>query len=290
MKLSNVISAWWTSLFGKRRISIQNPNDKAQEWHMHLSFASLSVAGLSFVLVLSIIILTLVAYTPVLDLLPGYKTEATRSRDELIKNIIRLDSIERVMGDMRTYNDNIALIMEGKTPVVRSIMGTDSIPKDKILVMPSEEDSLLRLQIRSDESYKLKVPTASKTELRKAMELALPSQGTVTNHFDVKLGQFGVALTTAPSAQISSVDNGTVLMSTWTPENSYIIHIQHSDDRVSTYKNLSQSLVSVGTYIKRGEQIGHGPEESEDNTTTKLFEFELWKGGKPINPEQYIVF
>ena len=32
-----------------------------------------------------------------------------------MQSVIRLDSMERMMNDMITYNNNIALIMEGKT-------------------------------------------------------------------------------------------------------------------------------------------------------------------------------
>ena len=70
----------------------------------------------AFVLLLFILTLSLVAYSPVLEFLPGYRTEADRSRESLLQNIIRLDSMERMMNDMMTYNRNIALIMEGLHP------------------------------------------------------------------------------------------------------------------------------------------------------------------------------
>lgn len=112
MRLLKSIRAWWRGLFRKRRFSMLNATDNSEEWHMHLSPASILAGLLSFMLLLFILVLSLVAYSPVLEFLPGYRTEADRSRESLVQNIIRLDSMERLMNDMLTYNRNIALIME----------------------------------------------------------------------------------------------------------------------------------------------------------------------------------
>lgn len=67
--------------FRKRRFNMLNATDNSEEWHMHLSPASIFAAFLSFVLLLFILVLSLVAYSPILEFLPGYRTEADRSRE-----------------------------------------------------------------------------------------------------------------------------------------------------------------------------------------------------------------
>ena len=119
-----------------------NATDNVEEWYTHISPAGLLAAFLAFALLLFILILSIVAYTPVLELLPGYRVEAARSRENLMQSVIRLDSMERMMNDMITYNNNIALIMEGKTPVARVLANSDSTRATKVLVMPSPEDSV----------------------------------------------------------------------------------------------------------------------------------------------------
>ena len=153
MRFFKSIRAWWRGLFRKRHFNMLNATDNSEEWHMHLSPASIFAAFLSFVLLLFILILSLVAYSPILELLPGYRTEADRSRESLVQNIIRLDSMERMMNDMLTYNQHIALIMEGKTPVARTLATSDSTRTSKVLVMPSPEDSILRAQMEGDGPY-----------------------------------------------------------------------------------------------------------------------------------------
>ncbi len=161
----------WRSLFRKRRFNMLNATDNTEEWHIHLSPASLLAGLVAFVLLLFVIVLSLVAYSPVLEFLPGYRTEADRSRESLVQNIIRLDSMERVMNDMMTYNENISLILEGKTPVVRTIAAADSTRRSKVLIMPSAEDSVLRAQMEGDGPYALSGHgTNPRRRIREAVE------------------------------------------------------------------------------------------------------------------------
>ena len=130
MRFFKSIRAWWRGLFRKRRFNMLNATDNSEEWHMHLSPASIFAAFLSFVLLLFILVLSLVAYSPILEFLPGYRTEADRSRESLVQNIIRLDSMERMMNDMMTYNRNIALTRE---MLITNVWGYDFYGDDRTL-------------------------------------------------------------------------------------------------------------------------------------------------------------
>mgnify|MGYP000303009747 CR=1 FL=1 len=283
------IRFWWRGFFRKRRFSMLNATDNSEEWHLHLSPASIIAGLVSFVLLLFILILSLVAYTPVLEFLPGYRTEADRSRENLVQNIIRLDSMERMMNQMMTYNQNIALIMEGKTPVMRTIASSDSSRLSKVLVMPSHEDSLLRAQMEGDGPYSLSASrNESRRALRESMELLAPVEGILTEKFDVADGRLGVGIVATADAPVSAIERGTVIQSLWSPESGYTIIIQHANNLLSIYRNLSQSLVTTGQAVRGGEQIGYNAEPV--NGEVRLFGFELWNNGKPVNPESYIVF
>jgi len=289
MKFLKNIRAWKRSFFRKRRFNMLNATDNSEEWHMHLSPASIFAAFVSFALLLFILILTLVAYSPVLEFLPGYRTEADRSRESLVQNIIRLDSMERMMNDMLTYNQNIALIMEGKTPVARVLANSDSTRATKVLVMPSPEDSVLRAQMEGDGEYAVTGRSGgSRRSVREAIELATPVEGIITDRFDIRNGNFGIRIAAAASDRIAAVDNGTVVLSLWTPETGYMVELQHAGNLLSVYKGLSQSLVTKGQTIRAGELIGYNAEAEQGEV--RLFEFELWNNGKPVDPEGYIVF
>jgi murein DD-endopeptidase MepM/ murein hydrolase activator NlpD len=57
--------------------------------------------------------------------------------------------------------------------------------------------------------------------------------------------------------------------------------IQHTQF-VSIYYGIKQPLKKVGDHVATGEAIG-----LIENIT---LEFELWKNGQSINPEEYIAF
>lgn len=288
-KFFKTIRAWWRSLFRKRRFNMLNATDNSEEWHMHLSPASIFAALVAFVLLLFILTLSLVAYTPVLEFLPGYRTEADRSRESLVQNIIRLDSMERVMNEMMTYNRNIALIMEGKTPVARTVGASqDTARASKVLVMPSPADSVLRAQMEGSGEYALAGHEGSRRQVREAIELATPVEGIITDRFDIKQGIFGIRIAAAAADRITAIDNGTVIQSLWTPDSGYTIILQHGGNLLSIYKNLSQSLVRAGQTVRGGDLLGYNSEAVDGEV--RLFEFELWNNGKPVDPEGYIVF
>lgn len=213
----------WRSFFRKRRLSMRNATDNQEEWHTHISPAGIFAAFVAFVLLIFVLVLTFVAYSPVLELLPGYRSEADKSRENIIRNIMRLDSMERMMNDMLTYNHNIALIMEGKTPVVASRTQSDSLRIDKRLVAPNAEDSVLRAQMEGDGAYSLERSVNARPPMREAIEMATPVEGIITERFDLKQGRFGISIAAAPEAQVASADEGTVVLSLWTPETGYII-------------------------------------------------------------------
>lgn len=286
IKIFERLAAAVRDLFRKRRIAMHNASDNSEEWYVHLSPAGFFAASVGLLLMLFIIVLTLVAYSPVLELLPGYRTEADRSRESLVQNIIRLDSMERVMNDMLSYNRDIALIMAGKSPVARTIVSADSSRTSTILVMPSAADSLLRAQMEGDGPYAL--AGASRRALREAIELVTPVEGIVTERFDIEQGRFGIRLSTAPADRVTAIDNGTVIASLWTPDHGNQLVVQHGNDLIAIYKNLSQPLVATGQSVRAGELVGHTAADTDD--AARLFEFELWHRGRAIDPEGYIVF
>ena len=289
MKTIQSMRAWWRGLFRKRRFNMLNATDNSEEWHVHISPASLMAGLVAFVLLLFILILTLVAYTPVLEFLPGYRTEADKSRESLIQNIIRLDSMERMMNDMLTYNENIAMILEGNTPVARTLPASDTMRGSKVLVMPSAEDSLLRAQMEGNGPYSLTANAgSSRKQIRESIELMKPVEGIITERFNISQNHFGVKIAAAATDRIAAVDGGTVIQSSWTPEQGYTVIMQHAAGMLSIYRGLSQSLVAPGQKLRAGELIGYNAEAQ--NGEVPMFEFELWNNGKPVDPESYIVF
>lgn len=175
------ISNAWRNLFRRRRLSLQNSTDNRVEWYIHISPANIFLALISFVLLVFIGVLTLISYSPVLDMLPGFRTNVENSHEIMVQNILRIDSMEHVINDMMLYNDNIALIMDGKSPVVRSSMVGDSVSTNRTIVSPNAIDSALRSQMEGEGEYNLQRAALN----RSAMVFVVPTEGEISQHFDI---------------------------------------------------------------------------------------------------------
>lgn len=294
IEIGRTIQIFWRNMLQRKRLSLHNTRDNREIWYTHISLANMIMAGLTGTLLMFIFVLTLVGYSPVLEVLPGYRSESVRSRQNIIDNILRLDSMERVINDMMIYNDNIALIMDGKISLMGSYSSRDSISLLKTLVSPNKIDSTLRSQIEGQGRYSLKMANAAtKTPM------VAPVDGIITKRFNIAQESYGVEFAVAKGARIMAAQKGVVTLTTWNPSTGYTVQIMHPNNLISIYSNLTNTIVKRGTAVKEGQAIGYSDYE-EDATVAQEQEgdqkpkksrqiaFELWSDGKPVNPERYI--
>lgn len=277
------MNSWFNSIFRKRRFVLFDRDE--ERWHAELSPTSLTAIAVAVVTLVFGVLLVLVAYTPLLDLMPGYRTHAGRSREMLIRSIVRIDSLERKMNDMLTYNENRILVVGGKTPAMQSLKN-DSLQRQKSYVAPSKADSLLRYKIESDERYRLN-ESKPKSTIQNLLNAVSPMYGLISERFNSK-GLLGVRINGTRDAQVSAIADGMVVLSEWSPESGHCVVIQHKDNYLSVYRHLSGVLLSKGERVQGAQAIGYAG--SDNNEELSMLEFELWRDGKAVNPELYITF
>lgn len=262
-----------------------------EDWSVHISPAGLLASLVAFILFLFLLAMLFVAYTPVLDIFPGYRTSAERTHNELVESVMRIDSMERRMNEMLTYNENIAMIMEGRTPVVRTPLSDDDTVKvDKTLIPPSEFDSLLRLQMEGDGDYSLARTLQSREQGGGRLIFASPVEGIITRHFSRDDNYLGVGIQSSPNAPVTSIDDGTIVDVVTGGESGTVVTVQHFNGFVSIYRNLAQVLVAKGQSVKSRQVLGYNAMPEVGDKTNPLFELEIWNEGKAVDPEIYIVF
>ena len=203
---------------------------------------------------------------------------------------MRIDSLERRMNDMLTYNENIAMIMEGRTPVLRTPMNDDTTRLDKTLVPPSQLDSLLRAQMEGEGDYSLSRTLREREHGGSLPEFAAPVEGIITRHFSRKDNYLGVGIQAAPNAPVTAIDDGTVIDVAAGVDGVNTVTVQHFNGFISVYRNLAQILVSKGQPLKSGQVIGYNAMREVGDRTNPLVELEIWNEGKAADPEIYIVF
>ena len=280
MKFVERLNSWFAEARRKRRVAIYDNDDEL--WRADLSPLKATAIGVAVVTIVFVVLLLLVAYTPLLDLMPGYRTNAGRSREILVRSLVRIDSLERKVNDLITYNENRILVVRGKTPAMQSVQN-DTLDSAKEFVAPSKADSLLRHKMENDENYRLN----SSKLAQDAFGAVPPMSGIISEKFNSK-DLLGVRINGAKDAQVSAIADGVVLLNEWSPEKGHCVVIQHNNNFVSLYRGLSSVLVSKGVQIKGSQAIGVAGSDKEGANT--VLEFELWRDGKAVNPELYIIF
>lgn len=275
----------------RRRHRLSMTDSEGREvWYYHQA-SPLRLAGIGLVCVAVVFVASLLvaAYTKVLDIVPGY--DGIQSRQTMIENIIRLDSLERELAYMTVYIDNVAQIMEGKGPVIRSLkpQDQDKITSEKEVVAPSSLDSLLREQLEGSGRYGLnKKGQTDKAKLSNA-EILRPVEGSIVEPFSPTDGRFGVVVSVENIQQVAAIQDGTVVLCIWEPD-GYTMQIQHSANFLSIYRGLGQAHKEVGSRVKGGQAIGATWNEETAAGNATNIEVELWYDGTAIDPEKYIIF
>lgn len=261
-------------------------------WHVNISPIGIWGAVAAFVLMICVILLTLIAYTPFLDILPGYRTQSQRLHDALVDNVMRVDSLESKIAMMMDYNEAVSTIMNNNTPTLHSTVMTDTIRYDKSRILPTRADSLLRAALESEHGeYSIRAQHGELSS--ESAVFTAPLSGDVARRFDPTQGNYGVQIVSVDAENsVAAIENGTVIGLNNVPDKGVEVTVQHADGYTSIYKNLSQALVRKGQPVKSGEVIGNvsAAEDEQGAPLPPMLEFEIWRDGTAANPESYILF
>lgn len=275
-------------LKNKYRLSIYNDQTFEEVLVMRLSRLNvIAIVGGTAILLVALVTV-LIAFTPIREFIPGYPDGNTRRH--IVENALKTDSLERELQQWKIYLGNLHTILRGDSPDNLESIPDTSIRYSEISFSRSMEDSLLRMQIETEELYNLSVmDTKNDRGNLTRLHFFPPVKGVITNSFNARLGHLGVDVVAPPNEVIVAIADGTVTLSSWTLETGYVIQIQHENNLLSVYKHNSKLLKQSGAQVKAGEAIAIIGNSGELTTGPHLH-FELWHNGAPINPEQYIVF
>lgn len=247
------------------------------------------VAFIGVILILLIaIIYTLIAYTNIRELIPGYPDAAMRQH--IRANAMKLDSLEYEQAIRDQYFDNLNRIIRGEVPENYLNDTTGIVNQQEITFLRSSNDSLLRQQVEAEEQFRLSVLEKDKTSNDLYdMHFFPPVKGILTRAFDPMEGHYGIDMVAAPNEVVKAALDGTVIMSTWTLETGYVIQIQHDFELITVYKHNATLFKNIGQKVVAGDAIAIVGNSGELTTGPHLH-FELWHDRVPLNPVDYIVF
>lgn len=239
------------------------------------------------VLFLIVSVIYLIAFTSLREYIPGYADVGMRKKLIYVAN--RADSLEQVIGEKDFYLNNIANILSGKeTSLAMEATKKDSVKKAlKIEDKTVPEDSMLRAQIEEEEKNNIKGNFSKERGGINSLFFFVPLQGKLSSGFDYSTQHWGVDIVGKKNETIKATLDGSVILSTWTPETGFVIQVQHQENIISIYKHNSALLKKEGERVKAGEPIAIIGNSGE-LTSGSHVHFELWYKGVPVDPSKYM--
>lgn len=263
----------------------------------HKALFSVKFTKFTLILVLSLFILLLIvgtylvtSRTAVKYTIPGYPSAATKQM--AVENVIKIDSLERIIEMWSMQLTNIQRIVSGREPVAMDSIAqrkNDGTIDAASREMYAKDDSILREEILKQERFNISYNTKKKIEQIEGLHFFTPVKGIITEDYNKAINHPFVDIAAAVNTIVYAVLDGTVVYAGWNDDTGYTIQIQHDNDIISTYKHNEKLLKSVGDKVTAGTPIALVGNTGNLSTGSHLH-FELWHKGEAVDPNLYIKF
>lgn len=272
----------------KYRIVILNDSTFGEKFSLRLTPWGIIISALAMTIVLTSAVISIVAFTPLREYIPGYGNIAERK--EILKLATMADSLDKAIEARDIYWQSVSNALNEKLETKTAKPKKDTTGKfAKINTKAGQND----LQFRDDYEKNKDKPIEQLAKLKYAglSELVFftPVIGLVTESFNLREDHFGVDVATKPDETIKSTLDGTIIFTGFSSGDGNIIQIQHGNNLVSIYKHCSAILKTTGTRVKSGEAIAVVGNTGEKSRGSHLH-FELWFNGSPVNPQEFVAF
>ena len=275
---------FWEKILHKYRFVVMTDDSFEEKFSVRLSGLNVFAFGGFLVFFSFFIAIILITNTALTEYVPGKANSEVQQ--ELITLTVKSDSLLGVLENQDVYLKNIRNIITGEELDAPKKTENKISPEHIVSFEKSLEDSLLRLDVKSEEHGSVHINNKTSTEV---LLFFPPIRGLITDGFNAEKKHFGVDLVAKENTRVSAVLEGTVITGHWAYESGHVIAIQHKNNFVSVYKHNSILLKSVGDFVSAGEPIAIIGNSGELSSGPHLH-FELWRKGVATNPEDYILF
>ncbi len=286
MKVSRIKEFLTKKLRNRYRLIIRNDRNLEERISMVLTPLNVVLLLSGLLVVFTAISIFLLPMTPLRYIMPG-GGEINPRDFRVMKH--RLDSIERAMElrDQRDSNlyriligvDSATSFFDSKPKPIQQQTGWSFFPTASAHVGHSAEG----LSEASPTSEK------DKTPLKRVYSFYAPLKGVITDTFNQRNKHTAIDIASYPNAAVKATLDGTVVLSSWTPETGHVMVVQHTDNFISVYKHNAVLLKKQGNRVRVGEVIALMGNSGELTSGPHLH-FELWHNGLAVDPADYIKF
>lgn len=271
------------------RLAIIDDISHKQLVTVHFTKTSFFVAIVTFLVTISAIVFSIIAFTPVRTFIPGYPD--ARSKRAAIQNAITIDSLETVIYKWGLYSENLKRVMAGMDPIrIDSIVniGMNSISEDADFAEIQRKDSILREKVKEEEQFGISAGRDKRNLPIEGRHFFCPLKGVISQAYN-PAGHPFIDIAAPEGSVVKATLDGTVISAEWNNESGYTIKIQHDGDIISIYRHNEKILKKTGDKVSAGSPIALVGNTGDLSTGTHLH-FELWHKGEAVDPAKYINF
>ena len=264
---------------------ILNDTTLGESFSLRMSPYSILIGITATTIVMTSLIISVIAFTPLREYIPGYGNVSERK--QILELSLKVDSIEQSIESRDVYVASVLNAFTEKVETKGPKPKKDTTGKySSVNIKPSGTD----LEFRED------YETGKNNSVSKQIQAGLsqvvffaPVKGIVTNSFNLRDEHYGVDVVTREDEPIKTTLDGTIVFSGFTSQDGNVIQVQHNNNIISIYKHCSSLLKARGARVKSGEAIAVVGNTGEKSKGPHLH-FELWYNGTPVNPQEFVSF
>lgn len=265
------------------RLSLYNENSLNRIWTVKMGKKRLILLVIVALMAVFCAGVMLISLSPLRTFLPGYLSNSERRQLEEVD--ARVDSLSRQLNIYEGYLSNVTSILTGdlspdslmtsipvdstSIPVdTTSLIGRSSAESEFVKMYSERENFVLDDRQELLAEAPLFVPPVKNAIVTAGSTPGIPQIETIDN-----------------ITSVHSINRGVVIDQFKSPQEGYVIIIQHPDGYLSRYAGLSKAYTHKGGSVDADSRIG----QFTKGTGTP-FLFELRRDGQPLNPLEYIPF
>ena len=287
MKNKKVNKGFFKKLFNDYKVVVSSEDTFEEKFAFKASKINVFVLMLVYSVILISFTISIVFYTQIRELVPGYSSSDLLNRAIYLTQ--KTDSLERQIELNNKFYKSIEDVLSGKTDefIERENIPIDSSLNEKNLfsISPNSEDSILRNYVDGQDKFNL---TKNELVIENKMFFS-PIKGDITQAFNFQENHFAIDIAADIGTPVKSILDGKILFSEWSVDTGHVIIVDHGDNIVSVYKHNSKSLKEQNDFVQAGEVIAYSGNQGSLSSGPHLH-FELWKNGTPIDPEPLLNF
>jgi murein DD-endopeptidase MepM/ murein hydrolase activator NlpD len=276
----------------RKRFRFVLMNDETLEERLSIKLTPIRVFTIAGLFVIILIILTsyTIAFTPLKEYIPGY-ADNVMLRRQILELTNAIDSLESSSKNKDKYLENIRkIINDEREEEEKATQQRSKRDLSNMRLQAGEAEGALRNQVEKEDQYNINLQLSGKGMSSFGnLYMFPPLKGKITTSFNPSQKHYGIDIVAGKNEAVKAALEGSVVFAGWTSAQGYVIHLQHSNNLLSIYQHNSALLKKQGDKVKAGEAIAITGNSGEITTGPHLH-FEIWYDGRPLDPEEFIIF